>query len=1268
MGTLFLSSTSVFVSCKDYDDDINKNASDIAAMQTQLTTLQSALAEAKAEAAAAKAAADAANSSLEQKITDLLAQMEGADEATKAAILKQIEDLKSNYATKAEVAAANQKVTDLEAAIEALKAASATKDDLKAVQDQIAAIDLSLLSPEWRAEVDERLGKLESANDICQKQIESQRQVLNALVEALLGDENAAARAAVGAALAAIDEQGNLDAATLEALKKKMQTISEVVDEIAPEGNVITLFVDKKLKSLVFMPQTYYWGVEAAKITRLMPKPYKTVKEDAIWGMIELTSYIDNDEDRDEQVGTKAYPYAQKERVVIYTDVNKDRDLTHDRYSTVNTPIAVMLDAVAEYHVNPSNAVFDDGMKVSVISDNKSYTRAMGNAKVSVLNNGWSVEKGVLNVLLNVEGNVSTVENQADGYTPDNANSAITTFAVQVQYGDTTVTSDYATIVEEVVSDLRLSHVPAKPTTPRNLDTDFIKTGLLNTHCGQCDIYYRGTNRADKMGMHLFATVGEAKDFVQGTGDGQDEVNYQKDIDLTALVETHYTNSNGEHALFNGANFTRNFEYKFELTDFRISNGNQTNESAHAAIYVDPQTGHYMLHPQDPAAGGLNGREYQGENDKATEVVVDRVPLVRVSLIYKSNDGDKVVDYGYLPIRITKGETTVVTPDNAYHAYYSEKTASVTRYNECYSEGGSQVNFIKTDWRQTEEDLMSHKVFYDILGHALTREEFETYYEAASEILDPQDLDQYYIKNEADYLKDPENVTPQFEKLDRTTPSGKLSYVGKIAYEEGIAAGGLGTSILDWTVPAAKVYEIAETAGWDVVVRAIKLESRNRALPDLFVIFVSGKVSIEDKTVEVDMKVIDHRIKEYWYAFGNAEFQQGVDEIHTNVKTPEENTATPWKPTEFANTLQYVFENNFFDGTFAEWMQFSGASSNSTQPFKKSNMTLDIFFDDSNNGRVQKGYYQGVLTTFKLQNTVLGDLSKKNLYASKDNFVTWQRVAYIDETLGPWGGDISTLAELQGIKVRLDETEIAKSLLNYVDHELIGAEDVLNATVAVLPKVNGTAAPTVEFDGDKAYIKSVVKYTHDGETEWCKLYIKNYKFDVRYLRPVSLNKLDEAEIVDAASKEDSKQSIRLSELVGGYTDFRGTQTKPNWKVAGKDGATIDYEEYYAPAGATKFIIRVVDCNPGDNLSENPNVKTNLNQADPKTFVPLSTVSKNIMFKVDDTDADLIWYENAGSTVQEFQIQIPVTIEYYWGTIYDNVTVTVKKTLANARQK
>lgn len=55
MGAFFIASMSMFTSCKDYDDDIKSNANDIAALKTQLKTLEAALEKAKQDAATAQA-------------------------------------------------------------------------------------------------------------------------------------------------------------------------------------------------------------------------------------------------------------------------------------------------------------------------------------------------------------------------------------------------------------------------------------------------------------------------------------------------------------------------------------------------------------------------------------------------------------------------------------------------------------------------------------------------------------------------------------------------------------------------------------------------------------------------------------------------------------------------------------------------------------------------------------------------------------------------------------------------------------------------------------------------------------------------------------------------------------------------------------------------------------------------------------------------------------------------------------------------------------
>jgi outer membrane murein-binding lipoprotein Lpp len=1248
MGAFLVASMSTFVSCKDYDDDISKHTTDITTLQTQLTALQNELNTTKAEAAAAKT--EAANAK-----SDAAAALAAAKTETANNLEKAIEELE---------AVINGKVSKAE-----------YEAKIKEIQDQIAAIDVNLLTPEWKADVEARLNTLEGALAICQKQLESQGKVLQVLVDGLLNDD--AAKARLIKAIGEVDVN-DIDEATLEALKNKMQTVSDVVDEIAPEGNIITLFADRSLKSLVFKPATYYWGIEASVIQRLTLKPY-VKNSNNVWSYKELIEYIDNDTEREEVVGDPTWPLRVKEFTDNYAHVNVNRDDEHDRYST-GAPLSVMFDAVAEYHVNPTSAKIPDNSTINIISNNTSYTRAKGGAVVSLLGEAskkdglWSVDRGILSVPLDVQGTVSTVEAEID-----NANSYVTMFATQVSTEDTTVTSDYACIVEEKVKEIRLTHVPyVKTAANRRTIEDFIQTGLLNTHCGQC-AYYKLIN--EPMGMHLFATVGEAKDFVVRSHTGQDLVNYKSDINLSDLVETHYTTFNDEHLIFSGSVFNRNFEYKFELTDFRITAGNRTNESAHAAIFKDAN-GKYWLHPQDPQDGGLNGKPYNAA--KATEVVIDRVPLVRVSLIYKAT-GD-VVEYGYLPIKIT-GSNPVTKP-SAHTTYTSEKDSKITRYNECYTEGGSSINVITTDWRQTEEDLMSHKVFTEgELGRALSREEFEQHYKAetAAPLNVLTNLQQYYLTNEAAYLADRENVTPEFAKVDDTSANYKLWSIGEIAYIQGaIGTGGLGTSILTWNMTDEEVKAVCQQA-WSPVVRAIKLVSDDTGTyPNLYVIFVSGKFEIDNKEVVADMDLTAHIIKEYWYTAGNAPFQQGTVEIHTNVITPEEADQSKmgdpafdgWKPLVFENQLRYVFEQNFGGGDFTTWMKFSGQSSSPSQPFKATNVKLGVFFDDSANG-IYKGYTEaGAAKEFYVKNmngtlTTATDKTKKHLYARLNSALdipaSYQLVATINDN--GWDGTTADAAKLKQLKVSLNNDDAtnayAKALLNYVDHELIGEPNVLKATVAVVP-INQLASATdvpyeIKKKNDKEYIVSAVK---NGDT-YCLLYLVNYKFDVRFLRPVSIANLDSKVIEDATSGVDVPQIIPLSELIMGYTDFRGSITAPNWKPV-PSGGTLDYEEYYAPLGTDKFIVHVQDLSAGDYLSSNANVLTNLNQSDPNTFVPLKSVSSDIIFQM-KTD-DEIEYRNAGSTVQEFKIKIPVQVEYFWGTIYDNVTVTIKKTQANARRK
>ena len=159
-GALMVTSTGTFVSCKDYDEDIdglqtqvdsNKSAIEaVKGLQTQVTALQTALATAQSTADAAKtAAANAATAAEAAKKAGEAAAAQAKADAIAAAI-KEAEGLKAwvesqGYLTKDDLAVINGQaaaILELSAKIEAIEAGLSTLDtDIKqmyaGIQEQI---------------------------------------------------------------------------------------------------------------------------------------------------------------------------------------------------------------------------------------------------------------------------------------------------------------------------------------------------------------------------------------------------------------------------------------------------------------------------------------------------------------------------------------------------------------------------------------------------------------------------------------------------------------------------------------------------------------------------------------------------------------------------------------------------------------------------------------------------------------------------------------------------------------------------------------------------------------------------------------------------------------------------------------------------------------------------------------------------------------------------------------------------------------------------
>lgn len=717
MGLLAAGATGTVTSCKDYDDDINNNKSAIQALQSDL----------------AKAKTD-----LESEISSLKTQLETANGTLTALSGKVDANTADITKAKSDIAGLESRLKTAEDAIKSINTTLALKADQKALEDSCASIYGKLesvtdgLGKSLKSEKDDRV----AADADLQQQIDA----LNKLIGNGSVDDAKTVYEKLLADVQALQEKTqDLD---VEALTSQLQGLSNSIDKINANINVLNVLLEKSLRSLVFIPQSYYWGVEATKLLYL---DFKYVNDlawisDMNWDKKEAKGYDDN-----------------------------------ERYTTASG--TKVLTFAATYHMNPSSAKLDDKTtKVSVESGDLDYvaTRAAA-AGISV--KSWAAENGVLTVNLDVNDPTKIKTVLTD--------KKITNFATKVNVAtkndkDTTITSDYATLYTEKVSDLKLALTNNE--VNKHLFPEAAKSELSPCHVES------GTSYG-----HLMQTVNEASK----ENDAQVFCNWNQTLDLRTLVETHFKNVDGDFAKLDEPTFNANFKYVFTLTAL-YKGTNATDESAHAAIASDG----YTFRPQAPTADGKQAA-YGSEQVRAQEV--GRTPVVRVTLVDQQTG--KVYDYGYIRIKIVYEKESPVQVDKSI----SYQGADYAYNGECTPNAWS----FATKWYITEQDL------YKELG--LTREEFENNYTLDG---DDDDLTQYQADKNGKFQKLAVKIGTASTVIDKDNdPDGTKS------------------SILKWELTSAQAFKLFVTdkkAGESI---AIKYISANKAVgPDVYVVFKTGNL------------------------------------------------------------------------------------------------------------------------------------------------------------------------------------------------------------------------------------------------------------------------------------------------------------------------------------------------------------------------------------------------------------------------------------------
>ena len=209
--------------------------------------------------------------------------------------------------------------------------------------------------------------------------------------------------------------------------------------------------------------------------------------------------------------------------------------------------------------------------------------------------------------------------------------------------------------------------------------------------------------------------------------------------------------------------------------------------------------------------------------------------------------------------------------------------------------------------------------------------------------------------------------------------------------------------------------------------------------------------------------------------------------------------------------------------------------------------------------------------------------------------------------------------------ITYQDNDIAKDILNYKGHKDLKAGETFQLPVVVSVKACEPAQDAVVLN--------------------------NNTFNVKFLRPVNIASA-KAEVVDA------NPSTHVKTVEFAFTDWRSFNNKTVYNSSSK---ATDLFHFYGVKSIKQDMDRDVITNfGGSDAKLNPNdFRIAYSGADNLNEAALGT----------DPKFGTIKYEKlTTAAVHEFYFKVPVVVTYDWGSIYTEITVTVKPTVDNATEK
>jgi archaellum component FlaC/outer membrane murein-binding lipoprotein Lpp len=681
MGAVLLLAVGSFESCKDYDDDINSLQSDVNTLKGQITTLQSALDQAKSAAAAAQTTAN-------QAVADATAAKGTANEALTTA--NAAKALAEAAATKAQVEALETTIKNLQTLVNSKVDQSVYDAKVTEIAGQIDAIDTKL-NQLTKGLADETTARengdkaLQESIAAAKADLQNQIDVLNAFKKSIEETELPALKKQVSDindAIAKLTSRLDTVEGDVKSLKTTMEQAQKDIQNVRAELNVLNVYVDKMLTSLVLQPKLYYGGIEAVEAQHAMYRPLKY-----------LTDYdgVDNG--------------AQ----ISYAFDERKTDLTY---------ITPVIDV--KYHLNPTTVEAEQIKSLKLLTDDKTYITRTAKAEseigevnklrlVDFKNDGkfFELENGDMHIVLN---NSDSAWHKMEPY-----NDQITVFALEAEAvskdGATTrtVTSDYGVLAKVQVSNFKIAD---NDPTIRHYNSYPYINDRANTYCQMMDAQqqagvWAGHNWTEDHTdiVHIY---NQAPLAIQNLY--THELAYNGEIDLDKVIEIHadHTFRTTGNQTSTGAATGKTYDYtidnldkygferRYTLIRYKFQNPNGISETGesyeHALIKAD---GHTLM------AKSFYGTE---EDPKVNQNSIGREPLVRVELIDKKN-GNALVAVGFVKFRIVGAEQkiepiTIVAGDSVAFAQAKGDTI-MTKWDLIENKILGELNMSKTDFERT---------------------------------------------------------------------------------------------------------------------------------------------------------------------------------------------------------------------------------------------------------------------------------------------------------------------------------------------------------------------------------------------------------------------------------------------------------------------------------------------------------------------------------------------------------------------------------------